>query len=472
MPLDAYARFVSDGQGHLRRYLFDSNVRDYLGSSSVNQDIAQTLADADSPEFWWLNNGVTVLATQAIPLGKTSSGNAIQLHDVQIVNGLQTTQSIYNHFTANGTTAGNARVLVKVIVSDDPAIRKKIIRATNNQSSVELASLTATDKIQRDIEDILLRHEWYYERRRNYYKNVDKPRERFVDPLFLAVAVVALVRKAPHSASRLKTRFMRDSESYLSVFSDRLPILIWPKLVSIMKQVDVAIAGQLPRRKSENRLRAGWRGAVALASVAEMLGSFDYSIADLVKLDETRLTRERISEIFDLLYSGDLFIEKDGDHVAFQRGRIDLRSVSFGRKNSIAGIEVIGRWEMPGSFTRPKLSGRDQRGVKTSATSAKPITTFELESVASRVPPQPWPKGLQQKVAEETNLPLSVVRRAIKQLIAAGRFGNQWDGVVVNADGVITAVDIGRADPRHVVGEIFVRTRPAESQSMGEQGST
>ncbi len=63
-PIAAYAGFVSDEQGHLRRYLFDSNVRDFLGSNAVNQDIEQTLVDENSPDFWWLNNGVTILATR------------------------------------------------------------------------------------------------------------------------------------------------------------------------------------------------------------------------------------------------------------------------------------------------------------------------------------------------------------------------------------------------------------------------
>ena len=56
--LEDYWRFVSDDVGALRRYLFDSNVRDYLGSTGVNQDIAWSLADVTAPDFWWLNNGI------------------------------------------------------------------------------------------------------------------------------------------------------------------------------------------------------------------------------------------------------------------------------------------------------------------------------------------------------------------------------------------------------------------------------
>ncbi|WP_158900139.1 AIPR family protein [Burkholderia sp. L27(2015)] len=471
VPLNGYAKFVSDGQGHLRRYLFDSNVRDFLGANAVNQDIAQTLTDEDAPEFWWLNNGVTILATRAIPLGKTAVGNAIQLHDVQIVNGLQTTQSIHNRFVDSPDTTNAACVLIKIIVSEDLAVRDKIIRATNNQSSVELAALTATDKIQRDIEEILVRYDWYYERRRNYYKNIGKPVERFVAPLFLAVGVVALIRKAPHSAARLKSRFMRDPESYQSVFSDRLPILIWPKLATIMKFVDVAIAEILPRNKRENRLRAGWRGAVALACVAEILGSFDYSVQALLDLDEALLSRERAAHIFEMLYLGPVGTQQSRDHVAFQPGRIDIHAISFGRANSIAGTDVIGRWQMPSASvhvpTSPQRQPKAVRQTSPAAAQLPAMQTIDVEKVFSRLPAQPWPKGVQHTVAEDTGLPLSIVKRAIKQLIGTGRFENQYDGVVVNLNGIITALDRDRADPRHVIGEIFVRTLTNDTGNVG-----
>jgi hypothetical protein len=87
--LSDYWRFVSDESGGLRRYLFDSNVRDFLRGTPVNEDIAESLRVPSAPDFWWLNNGVTILATNAALSGKTLS-----LQNIQIVNGLQTTESI------------------------------------------------------------------------------------------------------------------------------------------------------------------------------------------------------------------------------------------------------------------------------------------------------------------------------------------------------------------------------------------
>lgn len=343
--LTAYNKFIRDDHGNMRRYLFDSNVRDFLGENRVNQEIMASLEEADSPEFWWLNNGITILATSAIPLGKTPEGNALQLHDVQIVNGLQTTQTIHNYFQSGSAKLEDSRcVLVKVIVSEETAIRDKIIRATNNQSSVELASLTATDKIQRDIEAILEQEAWFYERRKNYYKNIGKPSERFVAPLYLAVGVVALIRKCPQRASRLKSNFMKDPASYEAVFSDKFPIDIWPKIASILKLVDQGIGTKLPKTaKVGQRIVATWRGATALCSVAEVFGQFDYSIEQLLGFDLSTLSTQRIGEIFEYVTSTEVSPQPP-------RGRVDLVCMKFATENNLDGSFVLGRASLPSNL--------------------------------------------------------------------------------------------------------------------------
>jgi hypothetical protein len=81
--LSDYNSFVVDDSRKLRRYLFDSNVRAFMGLNSVNEDVRATLNDTSSPDFWWLNNGITILANSANVVGK-----AIHMEGVQIVNGL------------------------------------------------------------------------------------------------------------------------------------------------------------------------------------------------------------------------------------------------------------------------------------------------------------------------------------------------------------------------------------------------
>jgi len=146
VTLRDYYNLIVDENGRLRRHLFEHNVRDYEGNVSVNLEIRRSLNSAVSPEFWWLNNGVTILCSAATSAGKTYS-----LSDIQIVNGLQTSHEIYEALRPGSPAEADARMLlVRIIVTDDPAVRDQVIRATNRQTSVKDSSLRATDEVQRN----------------------------------------------------------------------------------------------------------------------------------------------------------------------------------------------------------------------------------------------------------------------------------------------------------------------------------
>jgi hypothetical protein len=49
----------------LDEYMFDANVRGYQLSAPVNRRITYTLTGTDRPEFWLLNNGITILTPLA-----------------------------------------------------------------------------------------------------------------------------------------------------------------------------------------------------------------------------------------------------------------------------------------------------------------------------------------------------------------------------------------------------------------------
>jgi len=422
--LDEFCRFVSD-EHHLRRYLFDSNIRDYLGDNHVNEDIADSLCDLVAPDFWWLNNGITILATDATVVGKT-----IQLQDVQIVNGLQTTESIFRHFEAGGKVSASSALLVKVIVSTDTAVRDRIIRATNNQSVVEGASLHATDKIQRDIEEILERAGWFYERRKNYYRNIRKPAVRFVIPMYVAAGYIALILKHPAQAATLKARFMRDPLSYAAVFSEEAPLTIWPMIADVLKRVEDGLSQVRPSGQFE-RVFAGWRNLVSLLAVGHVLGRFDYSVREFVDLDSARITHELVAEIWNLIQR---VKSNDGQPVDGQP--VTVRSNYFVRRccaeigtaNGVEGAEVVGRRRMPTSGrTIPKPSEDD------------------VERVDTLLSRQPWKPGEHLRVAAQLSCKPAIVYAAIQELIARGRRLKQKDGIVYDKEGTVVAVDHERA---------------------------
>ncbi len=240
-PLEDYFRFVTDEEGKLRRYLFESNVRDYLGEVQINNDIDSTLKNycsSTSEDFWWLNNGVTILATNSFVAGKE-----LCIENVQIVNGLQTTETIYRHFSPSFPSAmsDNRAILVKVIQASDDTVRSRIIKATNYQNSVDLASLRGLDKIQRDIEDFLAKHGWFYDRRKNFYKNQGKPIDRIVTVPYLAAAVRAIALGDPARSQRQRSKSLRDDDTYKQIFDERWDIEVFLASLEITKAVENAI---------------------------------------------------------------------------------------------------------------------------------------------------------------------------------------------------------------------------------------
>ncbi|GKW27523.1 AIPR family protein [Pectobacterium brasiliense] len=214
--IDYYNFLRNDENNTLRRYLFDSNVRDFMGLNFVNEDIKKTLTSEDSPDFWLLNNGVTILATSAKLIGQS-----INMEDIQIVNGLQTSESIFRYFSSGGSDIKDRAVMIKVIVSKEEKVRDQIIRATNSQTAVEQSSLHATEKVQRDIEDILLRHGFHYERRKNYYKNQSVDLDTILTPLYIASGYITLVLRNPYQAGKFKSRHLRNEGIYGEIFSEK-----------------------------------------------------------------------------------------------------------------------------------------------------------------------------------------------------------------------------------------------------------
>ena len=230
-----YFDFITDEIGALRTYIFDWNVRDYEGDVEVNREIREGLRDAGSPEFWWLNNGVTVLCSTA-----TISGRTFSLDDVQIVNGLQTSVTIYDHLrtAAPDDPSRDRSILVRIIVTEDPPTRDRVIRATNSQTSVTAASLRATDQIQRDLELFFAQRGWYYERRKNYYKNLGRNPERIIGIPFMAQSMMAMGLGEPDNSRARPSSLIKRQADYERLFDPEVGYDIYLYAAATQRHVD------------------------------------------------------------------------------------------------------------------------------------------------------------------------------------------------------------------------------------------
>ena len=293
--LHDYFLFITDS-GLLNERIFEGNVRDYQGNTEVNKKIRDTLTQPTDEDFWWLNNGITIICTRA-----TVSAKTITIENAEVVNGLQTSREIYDVLSAHPGGNDNRSVLVRVIETEVDEVRDRIIRATNSQTSIPSASLRATDKIHRDIEDYLSVRGYFYDRRKNYYKNLGKPVGKIVSIGFLAQSVLACALGDPANARARPSSLIKRDEDYFLIFNEDYPLDVY--YISVVLAIRVA---EVLRSDKCTVPRSHWnniRFYISMLVATRLLDTIIPSPIKIAKVEHTMITRKLIfrciSDVWD-----------------------------------------------------------------------------------------------------------------------------------------------------------------------------
>lgn len=163
--------------------LLEQNVRSFLQhKGKVNKGIKATILH-DPLHFFAYNNGLTTIASHAV-IKETPTGTVItQLKDLQIVNGGQTTASLYSAFIKDKADLSNVSVQMKLTVISDNMqnLVSNISRFANSQNKVSDADLFSNHPFHIRLEEFSRRlwvpakmgqngqTHWFYERARGQY---------------------------------------------------------------------------------------------------------------------------------------------------------------------------------------------------------------------------------------------------------------------------------------------------------------
>lgn len=430
--LGDYYGFVKNGEGKLRRYLFDSNVRAFLGYNSVNEDIDNTLRNPNGVNFWWLNNGITILADNAKIVGRQ-----LHLKGVQIVNGLQTTETLYRHFASGRAESLDSEILIKVLTLKDADVRYRILQATNNQSDVASFSLHATDEIQRNIEAILNSAGLHYERLEHDPRNEGIPASRIIQPIELAKAYLAVVYRNPAAAARLQIKFTRNPILYNELFPRSFPVDRWPLLATVWRTAERVYFKKIGRNHYPPRHCKRWLPLVVYCVVAKAAGKFDFNIKDLSSIEWSGNKSGTIVEIWNLIVPHfDEYPAMSRAKLADPKAAYDDMLQKIARHTGLKGVECANKRNLYAYSKDAPVVIRDGYMLSESF----------LENLQNTLPPQPWPVGVHRTVAESMGVRDSLVHAAIKELIVRGRLNRQIDGIVYNPSGFAIAVDPQRCN--------------------------
>jgi hypothetical protein len=297
VKLRDYVAFLRDDTGALHKSLFEANVRDYQGSTQVNAGIQSSLLAKDREDFWWLNNGVTIVATKA-----TLAGKSLTFEAPQIVNGLQTSTEVFGYFENSNTLSDERSILVRIIVprSGDPESRDRIIKATNSQTSIPEASLRATDSVHGNIEASLTPFGLFYDRRKNFYKNQGKPVEQIVSIALMAQAVMSIVLQRPDDARARPSSLLKKDEDYKAIFSNSHPLSMYRVCALVVKRVDDYLRSLVDLDPKD---RTNIRFFVAMYSALVVAGSISPTATSISMLKIEQFSNAELEKSTKVVFS-------------------------------------------------------------------------------------------------------------------------------------------------------------------------
>ncbi len=173
-----------------RDRLLEKNVRSFLQvKGGVNKGIRDTLRE-EPDMFLAYNNGISVTA-ESVDIIRDGNGKPSikRIRDMQIVNGGQTTASIFNAKIDKKYTADLSQVFVQMKISvihsadDMDEIVPRISTFANTQNKIQIADFSANDPFHRRIEELsrtiwtpaqggMKPRNWFYERARGQYADM------------------------------------------------------------------------------------------------------------------------------------------------------------------------------------------------------------------------------------------------------------------------------------------------------------
>lgn len=293
VKLPDYYDFITDSYGVIRESIFEENVRHYQGEVDVNKKINETLKSDFETDFWWLNNGITIIAQDVRPLAKT-----LHVEGVQIVNGLQTSYTIGKYYVRD--EKDTRAILVKIVKSSDKETIDKIISATNRQTPVNPALLRATDDTQRKLEMFFDQKGYFYDRRKNFYKNQGKPISKIFAIQSTAQAIHAILNRKPSESRAKPTTLIKTKESYESIFKPEIDFQAYLNCCLVVRDVETRLKNA-SLTKTERSLIRTFTYHTSRILVSETLRKSHPTQNELSLLEISCLTDELFKKSIDFM---------------------------------------------------------------------------------------------------------------------------------------------------------------------------
>lgn len=304
IPIQQLFNFISVDNGEqINDRLFESNIRDYKGRSNVNKSILSTLENKTDIDFWWLNNGITITAEE---IEESKSAKKIKIVNPQIVNGLQTSYSIFYHFTKRREELSddNRKVFVKILRVDQESDQQEleIIVATNSQNEIRDKDIHANDSVQKNIEEYFKQIGKYYQRKDKYYTNRKQGKKDIVKLSEMAKYINTIYLKDP-SGTRNNPGKLLSGNKYKSIFqieNINQDYTRYSTAYFVYCQVMSHNKGVL-RIGNDEFEKTNFRHHLVYVTVCNEFKTIDYTPDDLKRLEINNISEEKVNEAMNCI---------------------------------------------------------------------------------------------------------------------------------------------------------------------------
>lgn len=208
-------------------YLFEQNVRKYLeDKGKVNSNIISTAGGNDSQYFWSLNNGVTIICDK-YDLKIIGGIASLEMKNLQIINGCQTTMALNNAFK-QGVLKEDTALLLRIHETNDDDVIDKIILATNNQNPINPKDLVSNTESQIALQKYFF--EIYgiaYQRKRNDFRDINGNMINKKDIITndkVGQAALACIKATPYTALASKGKIFSDDIGIFDKNKERIAL--------------------------------------------------------------------------------------------------------------------------------------------------------------------------------------------------------------------------------------------------------
>lgn len=235
--------------------LFSENIREFLGKSSVNEDIKKTILEEPS-KFFYYNNGITILCQNFIkkPIVIGRNTGQFEIHDLKIVNGAQTVGSIGSIYESNPSAVESINVFVKIISLEncENDFGNNVTQKTNTQNKIEKRDFVSLDSEQNRLQAELALEGISYQIKRTS-EIISEDKHCNVEELMIAVACSLSNVDYAVLAKREVGKLWEDINStpYVDIVNNRLSaikawrcIVIMNRLTMYIKEMTKSMGGR------------------------------------------------------------------------------------------------------------------------------------------------------------------------------------------------------------------------------------